>query len=190
MACCQTCSRNGCRIGALPVVVSQTGVSTEDLLVSLVRSNDGRPFSPYEIGMVCKRLVTYGWDEKKIAVRLGISDQYVRNLLSLMSAPAEIRKMVQEDRVSATTAISVIAKNGDKALDVLTGAVDKATKTGKTKATNKHVEKQNNFKRAVKDRAQEMYDLLLNISKEHGKLSTEYFNQVYSLVREVEEQRL
>ena len=101
----------GASIEELPVVLVPKGTNKEDLTVGLVVSNTGKPLSPFEVGLVCKRLVDYGWEEKTIAKRLGFSGKYVNDLLSLLSAPKAVRDLVIAGRVSATLAIEELATN-------------------------------------------------------------------------------
>lgn len=188
----------GAQIDLVPVVVSQAGVSMEDLTVALVRSNSGEPLSPFETGVVCKRLSRFGWDEKKIADRIGVSEQYVKNLLSLIAAPIEIRQMVIEDRVSASTAIEVIAKHGDKALSILEQAQERAKAAGKGKATARHVDPASEFKKAVRERSGDMFELLERISntddaKTAGAgtvmIPADLFGEMCRMVQEIKEKQ-
>lgn len=185
----------GAEIELVPVVVSQAGVSMEDLTVALVRSNSGEPLAPIEIGAVCKRLVRYGWDEKKIGDRLGITEQYVKNLLSLIAAPIEIREMVMQDRVSASTAIEVIAKHGSNALDVLEKAQERARASGKGRATAKHVDPSSEFKKAVRDRSGDMFVMLEKVASikvadgDVLEVSDDLFSEIYTLVQEIKEKQ-
>lgn len=151
----------GAEITRLPVVVSQRGISREDLTVALVNSNAGKPLTPYEVGVVCKRLVRYALDVVEIAKRFGITAQYVNNLLSLMAAPMNVQMYVVQGIVSATYAIDVVAKHGDKAAEVLAGAKEVANAKGKARVTKKDVDPEvAAFKRVVKKNAQTMYDLV------------------------------
>lgn len=125
----------GATIERVPVVVSPAGTSMEDLTVELVRGNSGKSLSTYENALVCARLSRFGWDGGQIAKRLGYaSAQYVDGLLSLASAPLGLRNMVIAGEVSATLAITTIARHGDKAERVL-----KAAQGGGKKVTAKAV---------------------------------------------------
>lgn len=185
----------GAAIPRVPVVVAQSGASIEDLTVALVTSNNGKPLSPYETGIVCKRLMAFGWEIPEIAARLTISDQHVRNLLSLMGAPVEIRQMVMEDRIAASQAIEIIGKHGDKALEVIQGAQERAAAKGKAKVTGKHVDPAHEFKKACRDRAGDMFILLEKVagpeqSQDGTKtISNELFSEIYTLVQEIAETR-
>jgi len=180
----------GAEITHVPVVVSQSGVSMEDLTVALVRGNSGQPLTPFELGIVCKRLAKYGYEIPVIAERIGVSSQYVNNLLSLMAAPIEIRNMVIEESVSATTAIEALVKYGDKATEKLLEAQGRATEAGKSKITQKHVDPDSEFKKAVKKESVEMYELLCrmhtDISGGNGN-AVDYFTEVDQIIAKIKQ---
>lgn len=127
----------GHEIDSVPVIVKPQGTSQEDLTVALVTGNTGRPLTPIETAIVIKRLIGFGMDEKTIAQRLGYGKQYVTDLLSLLAAPAAVRKLVESGKVSATLAISEIKKDPKQAAQKLTEAVEKVSAQGKTKVTKK-----------------------------------------------------
>jgi len=141
----------GADIKVLPVVVSPKGTSMEDLTVALVISNNGKPLSLYETGLVCKRLVGYGWDEKEVAKRLGMQPPRVADLLDLVAAPKEVRSLVISGAVSASQAIETLKKHGENAGAKLKAGVDKAEKSGKKKATKKHIDDKPTCRAVVKE---------------------------------------
>jgi ParB family transcriptional regulator, chromosome partitioning protein len=122
---------------AVPLMIKSNSTSQEDLTVDLITKNSGRPLTPLEIALVCKRLIGFGWDEKAIAARLGYGKKYVEDLLSLLGAPAAVRKLVETGKVSATLAISEVKKDAKGAAKKLTEAAGKLVETGKTKVTKK-----------------------------------------------------
>ena len=140
LAAAQAAIKRGAEIENLPVVVSPKGTSVEDLTVGLVTMNDGEPLSQYEVGVVCKRLVGFGMDEKTIAKKLGMTPQRVSDLLSLIGAPKAVRDLVSDGTVSASQAIETVKKHGDKAAAKLEAGVTKARASGKKKATKKHID--------------------------------------------------
>jgi ParB family transcriptional regulator, chromosome partitioning protein len=129
----------GCEITEVPMVTKPRGTSMEDLTVALVTSNDGDQLSPYEVALVCKRLVNIGMDSKTISSRIGRTKVYVENLLDLVAAPKAIRDMVVAGKVSATLAVETLRKDGKDALTSLKAAQGVAESVGKTKVTKKHV---------------------------------------------------
>lgn len=130
----------GHAIEFIPVVVKPQGTSMEDLTVALVKSNEGRPLTPMEIGTVCKRLLGLGLDEKTVAQRLGITRGYVDDLLMLVGADRRVRQLVESGEVAATLAISELKSDIEAAPKRLADAVLNAKAAGKQRATKKHLE--------------------------------------------------
>ncbi|MFC3340040.1 ParB/RepB/Spo0J family partition protein [Paracandidimonas soli] len=129
----------GHNIETVPVVIKPAGSSMEDLTVALVKSNEGRPLAPMEIGMVCKRLLGMGLDEKTIAQRLGFSKNYIDGLLLLVGAEKPIRDLVSSGQVAATLAMQELRSDPEAAAKRLQEAVRVAHDAGKSKATKKHL---------------------------------------------------
>lgn len=129
----------GVVIDTVPMVVKPRGTSMEDLNIALITSNNGKDFTPYETGIVIKRLVDFGMAEKDIAKRLGFTTPYVQDLLSLVGAPKVIRDMVIAGQVSATTAIKELTEHGAKAVSRLKSGLEEAKAAGKEKVTAKHL---------------------------------------------------
>lgn len=155
----------GHEIEGVPVMLQARGTSIEALTVDLVVGNEGEPLTMYECGVVCARLVGYGWDSAKIAAKLGYSSpQHVDNLLLLAGAPLSVRQMVINDVVSATTAIATLKKHGDKAAEVLAKA-QAATVGGKVKPRNLP---EVAFKKAVVKQAPALFDLGKKIAADPG----------------------
>ena len=129
----------GAPIETLPTVVKPKGTTMEDLTFALVTSNNGKAFTPYETGMIIKRLVDMGVAEKTIAKRLGLTTAYVNALLELVAAPKAIRDMVVAGQVSATAAIKELNQHGSKAVTRLKEGLKTAQAAGKSKVTGKHL---------------------------------------------------
>lgn len=129
----------GAEIESLPVVTKPNGTSLEDLTVGLVVSNSGKQLEPIELAEVCKRLVGFGWDEAKIASKLGFTKPYIIDLLNLLAAPKAVRSMVESGTVSAANAVETLKKHGEKAAEVLKSAQEKAAESGKAKVTKKEL---------------------------------------------------
>lgn len=129
----------GAEIEALPVVVKPQGTSREDLTVALVRSNTGEPLTPLEIGIVVKRLLSYGMEKAAVCQRLQITERYVDDLLLLVAAPKAVRDMVAADKVSATLAIDALRADPKGAAETLREGLASAEAKGKGKVTKKHL---------------------------------------------------
>lgn len=123
----------GAAIENLPVVLKPAGTSMADLTVALAIDNTGKPLKPYERAIVVKRLVGYGMEEPEIATKLDVSEQYIKDLLFLLSLPMPIQKMVIDGSTSAGTAIQTARKHGNaKAVQILQGALTDAAAAGNT----------------------------------------------------------
>lgn len=160
-------NNEGAEIERLPVVVSAQGTSLEDLTVSLVKSNSGKPLAPYEIAVVCKRLSRYGWSIDQIAERLDMTDFYVDGLLRLIAAPADVREMVVAGQVSASVAIQALRAKGNKAYAYLQAALDKANGAGKTRITAKHLPGRD-FNKQITKSAPRLYETLASVKADPG----------------------
>lgn len=152
--------KEGIDLGEFPMAIKSNATSLEDLTVALVKTNNGKPLTPYETGVVCKRCQGFGWDEKKIADRLGFTETYVKDLLTLMGSPMEIRRMVQTGTVSANTALQTMRKHGSEAVAKLKDAEAKVKASGKKKVTAKHVTSANPVEKLAKKHALKLLEAL------------------------------
>lgn len=124
----------------LPVVVTRDQPSMTDLTVALHTSNSGRPLTPFELGVVVKRLLAEdGADKENIAKRLAVTPRYLDDVILLAEAPAKVRNHVLAGEVSSTMAIQELRRDPAKAAERITAAVTKATASGKKRATAKDV---------------------------------------------------
>lgn len=178
--------KKGAEILKIPVVVASAGSSMEDLTVALVRGNGGKPLTPMEIGIVCKRLIRFSWDVKEIARRLGFSTNYVEGLLLLMAAPAEVRGMVEAGEVSASVAIDTMKKHGDKAYEKLQASLEVAKAKGKDKVTDKHVSA-GAFRKEVKKAATPLFITLREVKSDpaYASIDAELRKKLESLLAQL-----
>lgn len=131
----------GVNIETVPAVAAPKGTNMEDLMVSTVTMQGGRPLTPFEVAKRCKVMIDMGIDEKVICKRLGMTKVYLTDLLTLVGAPKAIRDMVAAGQVAATTAVKELKAHGPKAVVRLKEAMTTATAAGKTKVTGKHIGK-------------------------------------------------
>lgn len=173
----------GAEVEVVPVIPKPRGTTMEDLLVDLVVGNDGDKVDTYGQAIVCKRLVAFGWDTKKIAMRLGFkSTTHVDNLLTLAGAPLAVRNMVIEGKVAASTAIDALNAHGEKAVAKLQKAIDKAN--GK-KATPKHMVSEH--VKVIKKKAPDLFKALNTVHVDPGyhSLSDETKEALTALLAEI-----
>lgn len=128
---------DGDEIESIPVVVHPKEVSLTDLTVGLHTANSGRPLTPFELGIVVKRLLAEeGAVKKDIASRLGVTARYLDDVLLLAGADKSVKQHVASGAVSSTMAIQLLRKDADTAAEKIAEAVKKVAGTGK-KATKK-----------------------------------------------------
>lgn len=157
----------GAQIERLPVVIAPAGTSLDDLTIGLIQSNSGRPLSPFEVAVVCKRLVGYGWEHGQIASRVGITETYLDGLLQIMAAPMAIRQMIQDGRVSVATALDALRRYGADAVEKLQVAEASAKAAGKTRVTATHLPGKK-FESYVKRTGPKLYDAAQIVVKDPG----------------------
>ncbi len=104
----------GADIALLPVVVQDgRNVNLDDLYVTMHRANKGKELTPFEIGLLCKRLSRNGHDDKVIGKRMGIKPQYVDGLLRLVNSPKPLVDAVVSNELAASEAIKMIRSHGN-----------------------------------------------------------------------------
>jgi ParB family chromosome partitioning protein len=121
-------------ISSVPIIVSNKGVSMDDLNVGLIRGNDSRALAPYEVGVVCKRLLGSGHSEADVQRMTGVKDPWFTRLMLLMAAPMKLRKLVAFEAITATFAIETIEDYGPKALAMIEEAQAKLLDKEQAKA--------------------------------------------------------
>ena len=125
----------GNEIETLPVLVHPADKSLTDLTVALHTSNSGRPLTPFELGVIVKRLMRdEGAEKADIANRLAVTPRYLDDVLLLVNGPKEVRSAVLDGQVSSTLAIQELRKSPEKAVEKIAAAV---AKSGGKKVTKK-----------------------------------------------------
>lgn len=128
----------------VPVITENRAADEAERVFSQIVRNSGKPLAPLEQGQVFKRLMDLGWSDSTIGKKAGVSRVHVSNLIALVEAPKALTELVRAGDVSSTLAITTLNKHkGDAkvAAGELKEAVKEAKKSGKTRATAKHVRK-------------------------------------------------
>lgn len=125
----------GAPIKGIPCIVNKQ--NEEDRTLDLINSNEGLPLTPMEKAEAIQRLFKFGWTKAEVAEKIGVTIQTIYNLCTLNDADPEIKGMVNDGEVSASTAIYIIKKDKGEAKETLKKVVKKAKKKGKKKATVK-----------------------------------------------------
>lgn len=156
--------QEGAHIEWIPIVLEDRTTTIEDLTVSLVRSNSGKPLTVLEMAVVVKRLHNFRWSTRTIAQSIGVTEAYVNMLLTVSGAPSEIRRMIQEGEVTAGVALESMRTHGAQATEVLTQAVAQAKENGKSKVTRSALPEQV-YRKALTRQAPAMVEVVRRVTQ-------------------------
>jgi ParB/RepB/Spo0J family partition protein len=123
----------GVEIDAIPTVQVSGGNEAERLITALT-ANTGKPLSKWESGAAFQRLINFGWDQVKIAKRMGYNVRFVQEAMELADAPQEVKQMLSEQTVTPSLALSELRSNGVQAVETLRAKANQAKASGKKTA--------------------------------------------------------
>lgn len=121
-----------CQLDAKPAATNEA-----ERALSLLTRNSALPLAPVEQAEVYRRLEAAGWPVEKMASRTGRSGEHVRNMLALAAAPVAVQQAIKVGEISASAAATIVRKEGAKAAEIVTQAVETAKAAGKAKVTPK-----------------------------------------------------
>lgn len=124
---------SGAEIKSVPCRVEDRYANEADRVLSMITRNSGKPLTPLEKSKVIKQLISFGWSEKEISKKVGISLGYVYRLLEAAALPEEIKTAVRQGTVSTSVAVEEVKKNNSD-------MIIHAAKEGK-KITKKNVDR-------------------------------------------------
>jgi ParB-like chromosome segregation protein Spo0J len=132
--------KEGAAIKTVPVRAEDRNSNEGDRLLTMIDRNGGKPLNALERADVIKRLIAYGWSKEEVGKKTGLGLGQVDNLLTLASADPDLKKMIEEKKVSPSlVAKEVKAKGQEGARQSLTAAIKSAGEAGKPRATPKHL---------------------------------------------------
>lgn len=113
----------------VPAIRVDDSLEEKDVLLSMMTSNTGKPFAPFEEAALYKRLKDeFGLTVKDIAIHIGKSASHVSDKLALLNADISVQQAVQEGEMKASDANTIIRKSrGDKDLQKQLTEAAKAT---------------------------------------------------------------
>lgn len=84
---------------------------------------DGRSLAPLERAVQYGKLVGWGWSIARIAKEANKTAEHVRTTLPLLDLPIDLKRLIAEDVIKATLAMSLYNEHGTKALDLVNEAI-------------------------------------------------------------------
>ncbi len=132
----------GCELKVIECRMMDKTANDADEIALLVTANSGRPISPLEMSAIVKRLAALKLAPSEIAKKIGKSPSLVSHLLTFSAAPEEVKTLVKEGRVAASTVVRE-TRRGERGTTTpaerIKRGVAEATAQGKAKATARHM---------------------------------------------------
>ena len=122
----------GADIAYVPARLAERNSNQESRLFDMIITNDGKPLSTYEQGVVYNRLLSYGYNQSEIAKKIGKSAALVGNAIRLATAPKVIQDYITQDMISSSLA-SQILRDTPNEVDQIR-AIRAAVKSAQSKA--------------------------------------------------------
>lgn len=123
-------------IESIPAIAEPKWLGEDERAARIKTLNGGKPLSMLQDAMLVKRLLGFGWDRQKIALRFGWkSEQAVANHEALLAIPSDLKEAVQSGEMAATTAIDIARQAGQDATAALEQARETVKATGKKRIT-------------------------------------------------------
>lgn len=105
----------GAKIESIPCMLEGRYANEQDHAFLMLLENSWRKdLAPLEEAEGFKRLLNWGWDEKKIAAKFGCADTHVKNRLLLLSASPNARKALKDGEVSMASILELLRRFPDK----------------------------------------------------------------------------
>ena len=95
----------------IPAIIRQEDLCEEEVLVSILLSNDGKPFLPIEEAEAYKKLQAEELSVADISRRLGRSLSYINDRLALIGASENIKKVLADQKLPTTLVTDIVKKS-------------------------------------------------------------------------------
>jgi ParB-like chromosome segregation protein Spo0J len=110
----------GTDIKSVPCRVEDRYANDADRTLSMITRNSGKPLTSLEKSEVVKRLLSFGWTEKDIAAKVGVTVQTIYRLIKINALPEKIKKAVSAGEISVSLALEQIKNQGaDQVQDMI-----------------------------------------------------------------------
>lgn len=109
--------------------------SAEELLLNQIRSNEGKPFTEYELGLAYKKFSDMGMSHKEISEKLGVARWKVDCFLAHLNRDERVQALMREGKITGVDVrhIYQAAKSEEDAVKEILKLNKKADKAGQKK---------------------------------------------------------
>lgn len=129
----------GADLGQIPLIEFRGDEVEADALI--LTSQAGKRLTAVEVASMYNRMANRGKTEAEIAKLVGKSVPHVKGYLDFHTYPQDIKRLVEEEVVSYSLACKTFNELGTKAAEVLKHGVEEQLCQGKTKLTEKSLNK-------------------------------------------------
>ncbi len=115
--------------------------SSEDLLLGHIIQNTGQPLTLIEEAIVYDKLSKYGMQQAEMVKKTGKSAAHISNCFLLLTASSNLRKMIIDNKVSASLVITMLKKKSPSDVEAelneaFTNKVADIASKNETRSTN------------------------------------------------------
>lgn len=98
--------------------------NNETIVLMNLTSNNGSPLTIMETAKAYQKLINFGWTATDIAVKVGVSNASVCQMLTIANAPKVLQNAINEERIAPTLARKLIDEHGDdKASEIVANLI-------------------------------------------------------------------
>ena len=90
-------------VARIPVMLEREHNNDGDRILDMLNGNESLRFTPIELGYAYKKLQRLGWNDEKIAQRVGKSLNHVKECIALLGYDESVVEAVRENIVTANT---------------------------------------------------------------------------------------
>ena len=124
----------------------------------IVTAQSGKPISPLGLAKVYQRMINRGKTVAEIAEYVSKTQQHVRQVLDMHTMPEDVKALVRENKISASSALNFVNEHGTDAINIIKEGLALAEAKGKTRVTNKTLNQVVTQQSAATDKAEEADD--------------------------------
>lgn len=132
--------KDGMDIKRISALYQSRAISEEEMLIQQVMRNEGKPFTPYELGIwATKMMDKFGYTLAEIAAKIGKNQGSLCRFIGYQNLPEYAREMLAKDEISASNLDRVMNAHGEDE----NGAIEELKDLKEKSKGKKHVSLRN-----------------------------------------------
>ena len=127
---------DGVDIKRISALYQSRAITEEEMLIQQVMRNEGKPFTPYELGIwATKMMDKFGYTMTEVAAKIGKNVGSLCRFIGYQNLPEYAREMLAKDEISASNLDRVMNAHGDDEK----GAIEELKELKLKSAGKKHI---------------------------------------------------